>query len=551
MSGIFAAVSGLRNHQYMLDIIGNNIANVNTVGFKFGRATFRELMAQTLFGASRPTQNARGGINPKQVGLGVTVGSIDNDFGQGSLEATGIFSDLAIQGDGFFILSDGVREYYTRSGAFSLDGNGALVDPGSGLIVQGWLADDYGEIPSDAVIGNLVIPNVSSPPQATSSVSLFGNLDADSEALANILKTSTAFIDDTTSGPADGTTELNDLQQTTSDLDDGDIILISGTDSDGTTISVNFTYGAANDGTTLQDLIDVINGAYAGSTATIDSDGYLVLTDDATGESSTSINLTFTDQGSASSISLPGFTTFVEGRETIDRVISATIFDSLGEQHTVSLTFTETATPGQWAWTADTAGEETILSGGSGTVTFNDDGSLGAFVFDGGVTTLKLDPQNGAPLVELTFDVGSPGEFDGLTQYFSATTAAGRNDNGYGSGNLESISFDQYGTIVAAFSNGVIRNLGKIAMATFDNPNGLTKLGGSYYGESANSGQPVKGAAGEVVQATIAAGFLEMSNVDLSQEFVKMIVAQRGFQANSRTITANDELTRELINLIR
>ncbi|HEY8391169.1 MAG TPA: flagellar hook-basal body complex protein, partial [Capillibacterium sp.] len=140
MRSMFAGVSGLRNHQTRMDVIGNNIANVNTVGYKTSRVTFADTLYQTLKGATAP-QNNRGGINPQQVGLGVSLASIDVLHTPGNLQTTGVNTDLAIQGNGFFILSDGNQEYYTRAGNFSMDTSGRLVYS-NGLQLQGWLADN-------------------------------------------------------------------------------------------------------------------------------------------------------------------------------------------------------------------------------------------------------------------------------------------------------------------------------------------------------------------------------------------------------------------------
>ena len=139
MRALYSGVSGLKNHQTRMDVVSNNISNVNTYGFKSSRVTFQDMISQTLSGAAKPEEN-RGGVNPRQVGLGMTVASIDRIFTQGSLQTTGNQTDLAISGDGFFVISDGDRKYYTRAGSFGLDKNGTLVNPANGLKVQGWMA---------------------------------------------------------------------------------------------------------------------------------------------------------------------------------------------------------------------------------------------------------------------------------------------------------------------------------------------------------------------------------------------------------------------------
>lgn len=178
LASLFAGVAGLRNHQVRMNVIGNNISNINTVGFKSGRSVFQEALVQTLRGAGRPS-SVSGGSNPIQLGLGMNVASIDNLFTQGGLELTGQISDLAIQGNGFFILSDGNQKFYTRAGAFGFDANSYLVNPSNGLYVQGKMADPSGTIPSTSTVGNIQLPfGQQDPAKVTTRVSYGNNLDA-------------------------------------------------------------------------------------------------------------------------------------------------------------------------------------------------------------------------------------------------------------------------------------------------------------------------------------------------------------------------------------
>jgi flagellar hook protein FlgE len=177
---MFSAISGLRGHQEMMDVIANNIANVNTVGFKSGRVNFQDILSQTVSGATAP-QGGLGSINPAQIGLGMTVAGIDVLQTQGNLQSTGKTTDMAIQGDGFFMESDGTSTVYTRDGAFDIALDGSLANPGSGLKVQGWQADSNGQIDMTQPVTNLVIPiGQRTTALATSNVTLSGNLDAGS-----------------------------------------------------------------------------------------------------------------------------------------------------------------------------------------------------------------------------------------------------------------------------------------------------------------------------------------------------------------------------------
>ena len=193
MRALFAGVSGLRNHQTRMDVIGNNIANVNTVGFKSGRVNFQDILSQSFRGASAP-QAGLGSINPAQVGLGMTVAGIDVLQGQGNLQSTGRLTDMAIQGDGFFVLSDGQRDYYTRDGAFDIGLGGNLVNAASGLKVQGWVASAAGGIDTTTAPVDVVIPiGTRTTALATATSGLSGNLDASAAAGATTSTTLSVY----------------------------------------------------------------------------------------------------------------------------------------------------------------------------------------------------------------------------------------------------------------------------------------------------------------------------------------------------------------------
>ena len=196
MSALFAGVSGLRNHMVRMNLVGDNIANINTVGFKTARVTFREALVQTLRGAGRPVGN-QGGTNPVQLGLGMSVASVDNLFAQGGLTTTGVLTDLAIQGAGYFILSDGVGEYYTRAGAFGLDANSNMVNTSNGMYVQGKMANSDGTIPATAALGNINLPfGQQDPARATESIQLANNLNATAtDSTATLVSNGSTNID--------------------------------------------------------------------------------------------------------------------------------------------------------------------------------------------------------------------------------------------------------------------------------------------------------------------------------------------------------------------
>ena len=402
-SSMNSAVSGLRAHQLWLDVIGNNIANVNTPGFKDGRVTFTDILSQTLAGPTAPSATL-GGTDPKQVGLGVRPGAITNLFTQGGVLSTGKPTDVAIQGDGFFILSDGTASVYTRAGAFEVDAGGTLVDPTTGYRVQG-------------NAGNIVIsPTTTSAPMPTSTAIFSGNLD--------------------------------------------------------TTVAAGSTY-----------------------TSTL------------------------------------------------------TINDSLGGTHNLTLTFTKTANPGEFTYaTTESDAAMSIAAGGAGTVQFSGAGAITA----GGAGAITLDFSNGASNGQaITLDYGSASNTTPVTGFASPSTLALGSQNGYAAGTLQNFSIGTDGTINGTFSNGRVQSLGTIRLATFNNPAGLEKVGNNLFRESTNSGVANVGSPATGGRGSLTPGALEGSNVDLAEEFTRLILAQRGFQANARVITTSDEVLQEAVNLKR
>jgi flagellar hook protein FlgE len=230
-----------------------------------------------------------------------------------------------------------------------------------------------------------------------------------------------------------------------------------------------------------------------------------------------------------------------------------TVYDSMGTPISMTMTFTKDPTaPNRWLWDASVPAPAAITGGGSGFVTFDTDGRLQTFVYNGGANSLQFDPGSGATApVDIQLDSGVLGDINGLSQFASASNAVASSQDGYPMGNLQDISVDSRGVITGYFSNGINQTLAQIALASFNNPGGLIRAGNNMYGESANSGGAIVGFSGTSNQSTITPGALESSNVDLSEEFTNMIIAQRGFQANARVITTSDEMLQELVNLKR
>jgi flagellar hook protein FlgE len=279
MASLFAGVSGLRNHQVKMNVIGNNIANVNTIGFKAGRVTFREALVQTFKGAGRPSAIS-GGTNPVQLGLGMSVSTIDNLFQQGGLETTGEITDLAIQGAGFFVLSDGTGHYYTRAGAFGFDANSNFVDPSTGLFVQGRMADSDGNIPSTATVGNITMPfGQQDPARETSQIILGNNLNSvATDSVATLQSAGTTGITTVVGTAINGAGGMHTLtitgNQATNSFFLGQNVADDGTGNPGAILAGNMTLGSLGvtdvSGFTLSrdngTQVDVVSGLTVNST---------------------------------------------------------------------------------------------------------------------------------------------------------------------------------------------------------------------------------------------------------------------------------------------
>jgi len=225
-----------------------------------------------------------------------------------------------------------------------------------------------------------------------------------------------------------------------------------------------------------------------------------------------------------------------------------TVYDPAGASHQLKLLFTKTGA-GAWSWTANLDGTD-LASTTPGTVTFDSSGKLGTFTYPDSASALTLTTAGGTTF-GVTIDAGTPGTIDGISGFANASNAVVSAQDGYQAGDLTNLSVDARGVITGYFSNGVTRSLAQIALAQFSNPAGLVRNGDNVYTESANSGAAVLGFAGGTNSSTLTPGALESSNVDISQQFTDMIIAQRGFQANARVITTSDEMLTELTNLKR
>jgi flagellar hook protein FlgE len=461
MRSLYAGVAGLQNHQVRMDVLGNNIANINTTGFKKGRVNFQDMLSQTLSGAARPTDEV-GGVNPKQVGLGMTIATIDTIHTQGSLQTTGVMTDLALQGEGFYILQDGEQRFYTRNGAFALDENGTLVNPANGMRVQGWQAQTVGgvtRINTAADLTDLVIPvGGKDPARATTLVELACNLDKRTPEIPAGASPQ-AILDGTWSTSFDIFDSFGNVHK----------------------LQVNFqkVTGIAN---RWQGQVVVDPEAPVGTNTRIEI-----------GAANNADNLFFVD------------------------------FDNLGSL-------------------------QSVLDAQNDTL------NAGTLQVQVGFDVPEADIPAGQAAYRQLFllNLGQVGSYrNAVTQFAEKSSTKAITQDGYPLGYLESFKIDQNGEIIGVYTNGTNRPIGQVALASFTNPGGLEKEGENTYVVSNNSGDPRIDPAGVAGKGKIIAGTLEMSNVDLAEQFTDMIVTQRGFQANSRTITTSDQMIQELLTLKR
>ena len=462
MRSLYSGVSGLQNHQTRMDVIGNNISNVNTTGFKRGRVNFQDMISQQVAGAAKPTEEL-GGVNPKDVGLGMTISTIEQVFTQGNLQSTGVGTDVAIQGNGFFVVKNGEESFYTRNGVFGLDRDGTLVNPANGMRVQGWMAQELnGEqiVQTAATPTDLVIPVGSKDPaKATENVLFACNLDKNTPEIQE-----GAGANDVAKGTWETSQKIYD------------------------------SFGNAHQLTVSFRKVPGVPNSWQ-ATVNVDADN-------------------------------ADFTQTRVGLGTTD-----------GVQNTFIVNF-------------DNYGQLSSVTDSAGNIT-NPDGEI---VLTTSFTVLEANAdENGNPYRQ-TFNInlGTIGSMKNtVTQSASRSTTKAYSQDGYTLGYLDNFKIDSSGTITGVYSNGTNRVIGQLALATFANDRGLEKAGDNTYVETNNSGQANIGESGVAGKGSLLAGALEMSNVDLSEQMTDMIVTQRGFQANSKTIQTADTLLETVLSLKR
>jgi flagellar hook protein FlgE len=563
LTSLFAGVSGLKNHQELMDVIGNNISNVNTIGFKGSRVTFSDTFNQFVKAGTNPT-DMTGGTNTFQIGLGSKVNSIDRNWNQGTFETTGTTTDLALQGSGLFILKNNGQQFYSRAGAFVFDASGKLVNSENGAVVQGKVANGLGEIPAGTTTQDIVVDkNFRLPAIKTGKTVWGGNLKSSSTSVrTDIVELQGNLKLDSTAAtfPGGAYSAADPDTYTASKV----------YDKDGTEFQLRTYY------TRAAAVAPATSGPWTMNWEVRNADGTAFATP-LTGTQA----LTFDTSGMCTNLqstvinanskidfimNLSGLTNLdadtnvqnvIDKGETQQDVLgSVTIYDSLGNPHNLSISYTHIDS-NRWGWKASVPSGDGSLSADSfGEINFNTNGTIQSVWQNGQQVTssppvpkIVFTPSSGAEVQNIKLDFGTG--TSGVTQTNLTSQIAALSQDGSPAAALSNLSIDQYGKILGIFSNGTSRTLAQIMVANFANLSGLVSAGDNMFTVAANAGDPRIDTPGENSVTTIQSGALEQSNVDLSEEFTRMIVAQRGFQANARVITTADTLLQEITNLIR
>jgi flagellar hook protein FlgE len=587
MTAMFTGLSGLASNARRLDVIGNNIANVNTTAFKSNRLMFAPTFSRNFSLGTSPSAT-NGGSNPGQIGLGTTIAGTQRNFGNGAISATGVLTDMAIEGDGFFVVREGGEMLYTRAGAFQRNEANDLVSLTGGR-VMGYTVDTQFNI----VEGNLVELNIPvgtlTLAEATRRVTFNGNLNASGDvATTGSVHTSaamysTAALDVEMTGNEDLTAGGTDLYVSdgaggsTLAIEGGSntIITISGVEKGGKNLGT-FTFGfmdaataAARGvdsfGSTINDFLSfledifglsdaTVGGQSLGGSIAINGNGEIVITGNEgtvqdlsiSGSSLTAASDTSNGLSQPFSLSKTGA---ADGESVRTSFI---VYDSLGTPLTVDLTFVlQSTTPNggtTWMFLAESSDNDALSRViGQGVVTFD---STGKFV-SASDDTFSLVRTNGAvsPLnVTMNFATASDA-ISALTD--STSNVAAMYQDGSPMGTLANFSIGADGAISGAFTNGLTRTIGQVVLAKFSNPEGLVDAGNNLFRVGPNSGSALIARPTEFGTGRVIGGALELSNVDLSQEFINMILASTGYSASSRVISTTNELIQQLLVLGR
>ena len=574
-TAFFTGLSGLNANARQLDVIGNNISNVNTTAFKSSRMLFANQFSRTLSAGSPPGTNT-GGANPSQIGLGVTIAGTQRNFSPGSVSSTGDPRDLAIDGAGFFIVNRAGAQMYTRAGSFRQNNVNDLVSIG-GDRVQGFGVDaNFAVVPG--VLGNINIPvGTMTLAEATRAVQVGGNLNSGGAVPTHGSQTNFgAFRALPTASPApapgdllETTTRLVDIENAANPgnplIGSGETIKLTGAKkgsqniADATftvtatstvqdyltflnnTLNINTGAGTNPDGLTPGAALNPVTGAISivgniGTSNSLDVKTANVALVSAGGTSTNPFTLTTPKSADGESV----MTSFVA-------------YDSLGTPLTINLRMTLVSKQGgsgtTWRFFAESPDNKGVNAiAGTGTLDFDSSGRI-----TGNPTVgLSIDRTGTGAASPMVFNMAFAGQSSSVTALADQTSSiAALSGDGAPIGTLQGFSVGQDGRITGSFSNGLTRTLGQVAVATFTNSEGLVDVGGNTFRTGANSGEALIGPALTLGSGKIVGGALELSNVDLSQEFVNLILASTGYSASSRIITTTDQLMQQLLAIGR
>lgn len=567
MRALYSGVAGLKTHQTRMDVIGNNIANVNTTAYKSSSMTFSELMSQTTQKASGANATTGvGGTNAKQIGLGVKAGAINTAITtQGSAQSTGNPFDIMITGDNFFVVNNGSENFFTRDGSFYVDGAGNLAMTSTGYNVMGWGVDKTtGNIKQDTVTALRIMSsaNMTYPPEATTKANISGILDQNDKDVtsANGKTVNLNFFD------ARGysyTAKFTFKQSGGDKSNEYSMELNKILDSTGKEMDISgITFGEQNLEQTLSSKLSLNTDSYKWDDATktlqttatppetvaelgkIFKNGALITDQDKAEEVQKNLDAIAKAYGYEGSTDefLKLYTTGKAGQVTVQKMLENMSQNMTGDDILPK-----------------TKDEELTMTGrkfdGAKVVFDKDSGKLQSI--NNSTTNLSTTlnfPATMGNFSNITIDLSECTNYDNKGTSTIGATSGDLDGLGTGRrlGDMIGVSIQKDGMIYASYDNGMTKLLGQIATAAFANASGLEKEGDNLYSATLNSGE----FDGIGVDITAGGGYmstgqLEMSNVDLSSEFTEMITTQRGFQANSRIITVSDTLLEELTNLKR
>ena len=562
-SALFTGLSGLAVNQTQMNVVGNNIANVNTVAYKSSRAVFSPQFYVTQTSGSAPSGNF-GGSNPSQTGLGAQVAAIQQNFTQGSIQPTGNPTDMAINGQGFFVAQDASQgQQFTRDGAFSLNSNHQLISS-TGAYVQGYGVDNAGAVIAGQ-LQNLTIPigaeTISKP---TTNAALTGNLASNGTAAngQSVLDTQDMTLAGAVGTPvaASALTSLVDATTGTATFTSGQVLQFTPQRNGGNLTPQSFTVTPTS---TVADLQSFFNNAMGIDTSVAGAGTNLIA-----GTAANSVKLQVVgNSGKSNALTIPtgnladanGATPLTFSADPTSNPTgeststSMTLYNSLGSPVVVNLsTVLQSKSNAGTTWkfyatsaqNSDPANPGSTLVG-TGTLTFNTVGQLQSVT--GNNLTIHQSGTGSQSVLPVTLNFAGVSSLAEDAAHTGSSISLSSQD-GIQIGTLSSFSVGGDGIITGSFDNGQTKTIGQMAIATFNNPEGLTNLGGNDYAAAANSGVPVISSPNRLGGGAIESGSLEQSNTDLSTEFTNMIVASTGFSAASRVISTSNQMLTDLLN---